>query len=92
MPGVEPSTWGGASARKWVIQIERRGIFRDDADGADLVARVATSVTGTGLTVCTWAPLTGYAGAINRRHHRVATSSKIGTSPSWRRKSRTTSN
>jgi len=33
--------------------------------------------------------LTGYAGAFNRRHTGWATSSRIGTSPSWLRRSRT---
>ena len=74
--------------------IERRVIFRDDADRADFVARLATSVTDTDLTGYAWALLpnhthllvptgprplprvmrsllTGYAGAFNRRHHRV---------------------
>jgi len=37
--------------------IERRAIFRDEADRAAVVARLATSVTGAGLTVYAWAPL-----------------------------------
>jgi REP element-mobilizing transposase RayT len=74
--------------------LERRAIFRDDADRADFVARLAALADAGALTVYAWALLpnhahllvrtrarplarsmrsllTGYAGAFNRRHHRV---------------------
>jgi REP element-mobilizing transposase RayT len=74
--------------------LERRVLFRDDADRADFVARVAALADPGALTVYAWALLpnhahllvrtgtrplarsmrsllTGYAGAFNRRHHRV---------------------
>jgi hypothetical protein len=41
--------------------IERRVIFRDETDHAAVVARLATSVTGTGLTVYAWALLPNHA-------------------------------
>jgi len=41
--------------------MERRTIFRDEADRADFVARLATNVTGTGLTVYAWALLPNHA-------------------------------
>jgi REP element-mobilizing transposase RayT len=75
--------------------LERRVIFRDDADRADFVTRVAAVAEQGAWTVYAWALLpnhahllvrtgtrplprsmrsllTGYAGAFNRRHHRVA--------------------
>jgi REP element-mobilizing transposase RayT len=74
--------------------LERRAIFRDDADRADFVARLAGVAEQGACTVFAWALLpnhahllvrtstrplprrmwsllTGYAGAFNRRHHRV---------------------
>jgi len=74
--------------------IERTALFRDDADRADFVARVAALAQAGAWTVFAWALLpnhahllvrtgrrplarsmrsllTGYAGAFNRRHHRV---------------------
>jgi len=74
--------------------LERRVIFRDDADRADFVRRVAAVAEQGAWTVYAWALLpnhahllvrtgtrplprsmrsllTGYAGAFNRRHHRV---------------------
>ena len=74
--------------------LERRSIFRAEADRADFVARVARLVEAGAWAVYAWALLpnhahllvrtgqrplprsmrsllTGYAGAFNRRHHRV---------------------
>jgi REP element-mobilizing transposase RayT len=74
--------------------IERTSIFRDEADRADFLARLAALAEQGALTVYAWALLpnhahllvrtghrplprsmrsllTGYAGAFNRRHHRV---------------------
>jgi putative transposase len=74
--------------------LERRAIFRDDADRTAFMARLATLAESGALTVYAWALLpnhahllvrtgtrplprsmrsllTGYAGAFNRRHHRV---------------------
>jgi len=73
---------------------ERRPLFKDDADRADFLARLAALAEAGARTVSAWAllpnhvhllvrtgtrplprsmrsPLTGYAGAFNRRSHRV---------------------
>jgi REP element-mobilizing transposase RayT len=74
--------------------LERRVIFRDDADRTDFLGRLAAVVERGALSVYAWALLpnhahllvrtgmrplarsmrgllTGYAGAFNRRHHRI---------------------
>jgi hypothetical protein len=50
--------------------MERRTIFRDEADHAAVVARRATSVTGTGLTVYAWALLPNHAHLLVRTRPR----------------------
>jgi len=50
--------------------IERRAIFRDDADRADFVGRLAALVSATGLSVYAWALLPNHAHLLVRTGRR----------------------
>ena len=50
--------------------IERRALFRDDADRADFVARLAALVRDTGVTVSAWALLPNHAHLLLRTGQR----------------------
>jgi REP element-mobilizing transposase RayT len=50
--------------------IERRRIFQDDTDRADFVARLASLVTATGVTVYAWALLPNHAHLLVRTGRR----------------------
>lgn len=50
--------------------IERRALFRDDADRTDFVERLAALVPATGLAVYAWAQLPNHAHLLVRTGHR----------------------